>query len=417
MEEFSPTQHRAKRYLGVYLTIIIVIIAFGGGILVGQGIYIKKHITNEDGTISPTKVANMDRMLNRSDSVDFNQFWQVWDEVKAKYVKQPVKDTDLFYGAMQGMVYGLGDPYSVYFPPTAAAEFDKDLSGQLSGIGAEIGKKQDQLMVIAPLPDSPAQKAGLRAGDKILAIDMVPTFNMDVMQAVSKIRGTPTSSVTLTISRDGWKKAQDFTIHRATITAPAVMFSMKPGNIAYIRLVQFNDDTVPQFEKAISEVKRLKAAGIILDLRNDPGGLLDSAVKVASQWLPDGTLIVSQKANNGVEQKLASSGAHDLVGMKTVVLVNGGSASASEILAGALRDNGAATVIGEKTFGKGSVQDYHYLPDGSSLKVTVAEWFTPNGSNINEKGIVPDVEVKEDFSKESIGEDVVIDKALELLKK
>lgn len=416
MEEFSPTPQRARRYRWVYLTIIIVIIAFGGGILVGQGIYIKKNITNPDGTISPTKVANLDRNINRSDTVDFNQFWQVWDEIKAKYVKQPVKDTDLFYGAMQGMVYGLGDPYSVYFPPAAAAEFDKDLSGKLSGIGAEVGKKQNQIVVIAPLPDSPAQKAGLRPGDKILAIDTLPTFGMDVTEAVSKIRGTPTSSVTLTISRDGWKKAQDITIHRAVITAPAVMFSVKPGNIGYIRVMQFNDDTVPQFNQAVSELKRRSVKGIILDLRSNPGGLLDAAVTVASQWLPGDTLIVSQRANNGVENKLVSAGKHDLVGIKTIVLVNGGSASAAEILAGALRDNGAASVIGEKTFGKGSVQDYHYLPDGSSLKVTVAEWFTPSGSNINEKGIVPDVEVKEDFEQEQIGEDVMIDKALEILK-
>jgi carboxyl-terminal processing protease len=418
MEDFSPTKQRAGKYAGVYLTIITVIVAFGAGILLGQRMYIQKNLTNADGTISPSKLANFNRATNHSDSVDFNQFWQVWDEIKSKYVKQQsVKDVDLFYGALQGMVYSLNDPYSVYFPPKAAEEFDRDLSGELSGIGAEIGIKKNQLMVIAPLPESPAQKAGLRPGDKILAIDSTSTFGMDVSVAVSKIRGPATTSVKLTILREGWKKPVDYTVHRAKINVPPVSVSMKPGHVAYIRLMQFNENTYMDFSKAIGQIKRDGATSLVLDLRNNPGGLLDSAISIASEWLPEGTVIVSQRNNANSEDKRVSSGEHALVGMKTVVLVNGGSASASEILSGALQDNKVAVIVGEKTFGKGVVQDYHYLPDGSSLKLTVAEWFTPNGNSINEKGITPDTEVKEDFENEEVGQDVMIDKAIEILKK
>ncbi len=416
MEEFSPTKHRARRYIGIYLAVIGIILAFGGGILVGQGIYIKKNIVNADGTVSPSKLANLNRTLNHSDTVDFNQFWQVWDEIKEKYVKQPIKDTDLFYGALQGMVYGLSDPYSVYFPPQAAAQFDKDLSGELSGIGAEMGIKNNQLTVIAPLPDSPAQKAGLRPGDKVMAINTTSTAGIDISVAIGYIRGPAHTTVKLSILREGWKKPTEYTVERATINVPPVLSSIKPNHVGYIRIMQFNERTSADFSKAVAQIKKDGATTLILDLRNNPGGLLDASVQIASQWLPDGDVIVRQRYNTKAEDVRTSSGEHALLGMKTIVLVNGGSASASEILSGALQDHNVAQIIGEKTFGKGVVQDYHYLPDGSSLKLTVAEWFTPNDNSINEKGITPNIEVKEDFEKEKVDEDVMIEKATELLK-
>lgn len=406
----SPIKTRATKYVSLYLGIIGVIFVFGTGVLVGEFLLVKKNITN-----AADIVTNIDRSINHSTSVDFKQFWQVWDALKQKYVKQPIKDSDLFYGAIAGMVAGVGDPYTTYFPPQQADEFNKSLSGKFSGIGAEIGIKNDKLLVISPIPGTPAEKAGLRPGDEIQAIDKHSTVGLDVNSAIDQIRGTPTSSVMLTIMRTGWTKPKDFTIHRANINVPSVMFSWKPGNVAYLRIMQFNGDTIPQFNKYIGDIQRKKASGIILDLRNNPGGYLDSAVSMASEWINHGK-VVSEKFSDGTVNTHSTQGLHRLFGIKTVVLVNKGSASAAEIVAGALQDTKAATLVGETTFGKGSVQDYQPLPDGSALKITVAEWYTPNEHNINKTGVTPNVIVKEDFAKEKVGQDVMIDKALQIIK-
>lgn len=412
--ELTPTKERARKYAGIYFSVIMAVILFGLGVVAGQTMDSKRLITQaaENSTLS-SYIINLDRNQNNSKEVDFQQFWQVWDKVKSRYAKQPVKDSDLFYGAMQGMVAGLGDPYTVYLPPKEADEFNKNLDGQFSGIGAEIGIKNNQLLIIAPLEGTPAQKAGLLPGDKIYSIDKVFSLNMDSNTAVQKIRGQAGTNVTLNIMRAGFSKPKDFVITRAQINVPSVMFSVKNKNIAYIRIMQFNQNTVPEFDKAIKQIQDKKLKKLVLDLRNNPGGYLDAAVVVASEWIPEGT-IVSEKFSNGDSNEHATIGAHRLQDIKTVVLVNGGSASASEILSGALQDNKKATIVGEKTFGKGSVQDYEMLSDGSALKVTVAEWYTPGGKNINEQGIQPDVLVKEDWSKEKVGEDAMLQKAYSL---
>jgi len=411
----SPQRLRAKRYAGVYLTIIFFVVAFGLGILIGQRMMIEKETKQPGAVTEISKVFNLYNDNRKIDGVDFNQFWKVWDEVKAKYYKQPVNDADLFYGAIQGLVYSLNDPYSMYLPPAAAVDFMNSLSGEFSGIGAEIGVKKNQLVVVAPIAGTPAAKAGLRSGDKILAIDKKDTAGMDANTAVEKIRGEAGTTVVLTISRDGWAKAEDVSIVRAKINVPAVSWEEKPGAVAYVRIMQFNDDTTPMFTKAIKQIKNKGIKKIILDLRNNPGGYLDGAIEVASEWIPSGK-IVSEKFSDGKMNDQMALGNPRLDGFKTVVLVNSGSASASEIVAGALQDHLKATIVGEKTFGKGSVQDYEPFSDGSALKITVAAWYTPNGKSINEQGITPDVEMKEDWSKEDVGQDVVIDKALELLK-
>jgi len=411
-----PVKNRATKYGSLLAGIILVGLAFGSGVAVGKNWYVSEATTvTSTGEVSISKVIDLNRSINHSDTVDFNQFWDVWDKIKQKYVKQPVKDSDLFYGALQGLVYGLKDPYSVYFPPAEAKDFSKSLSGDFSGIGAEIAVKKNQLVVVAPLPGTPAEAAGLKPNDKILAIDKRSTAGMDVNTAVEFIRGPATSSVMLTILRDGWKAPQDKTIHRANINVPAVTYEMKPGNIAYIKITQFNDYTVPLFNRYVSQLTSQHARGLILDLRNNPGGYLDGAISIASEWVTSGK-IVSEKASDGSENVHYSEGtSHPLNGLKTIVLVNGGSASASEIVAGALKDDKLATIIGEKTFGKGSVQDLETFPDGSALKVTVAEWYTPNEHNINDTGITPDVAVVENVDNEAVGEDVMITKALELL--
>ncbi len=410
-DQINPTKDRARKYAGVYFTIIMSVALFGLGVVAGQAMDSKRLISQaaENSTWS-TSVINLDKNQTNSREVDFQQFWEVWDKVKSKYAKQPVKDSDLFYGAMQGMVSGLGDPYTVYFPPKQAEEFNKSLDGEFSGIGAEIGVKNNQLLIIAPLSGTPAEKAGLLPGDKIYAIDKLVSISMDSNTAVEKIRGTAGTNVTLSIMRAGFTKPKDFVITRAKISVPSVMFSIKNKNVAYIRIMQFNQDTVPQFDKAIKQIQDKKLTKLIVDLRNNPGGYLDAAVAVASEWIPEGK-VVSEKFSNGDSNDHHTIGTHRLQDIKTVVLLNGGSASASEILAGALQDFKKATIVGEKSFGKGSVQDYEMLSDGSALKVTVAEWYTPNGKNINEQGIQPDVVVKEDWAKQKVGEDVMLQKA------
>lgn len=410
----TPSKARFSKYIGVYLAIILFVCAFGLGVLAGQAYYVKKQIQNENGQIEISKVINLNRTLNKSDEVNFNQFWEIWDKIKQKYVNTDVKDVDLFYGAIQGMVYALGDPYSVYMIPKTADEFAKDLSGEFEGIGAEIGIKGGQLTVVSPLTDSPAEKAGLRAGDRILAIDKVSTFGMDVNTAVNQIRGKAGTEVVLTITRNGASKAFEVKIIRDKINVPSVNFSWQGDKVAYIRVLQFNEDTETQFDKYADRLTKEGAKGIVLDLRNNPGGFLDTAVSMGSEWVDNG-VIVSEKSDSGSGKDHPVVGQHRLLGYKTVVLVNGGSASASEIVAGALQDHGKATIVGEKTFGKGSVQDFETFSDGSALKLTVAEWYTPNGRNINKDGIKPDIEFKEDWENEKVGEDTMLDKALELL--
>ena len=414
-EKLTPIKARARKYAGIYFSVIMAIVLFGFGILTGQVLALKKSVTNAaENSDWSTNVINFTVNKDLTKDVEFNQFWEVWQKIKTKYAKQPVKDSDLFYGAMQGLAAGVGDPYTVFFPPKAAEEFNKSLDGEFSGIGAEIGVKNNELVVIAPLPGTPADKMGLLPGDKIYAIDNVVSIGMDASVAVQKIRGKAGTPVVLTIMRNGFTKTKEFSIIREKINIPAVTFSIKNKNVAYLRIMQFNQNTLPDFEKYIKQIQNKKITKLIVDLRNNPGGYLDTAVDMASKWVPEGKIVVEKFSNGDVNNRF-TSGDHPLQNFKTVVLVNGGSASASEILAGALQDHKKATIVGEKTFGKGSVQDYENLSDGSSLKITVALWYTPNDKNINDEGIKPDVEVKEDWSKEKIGEDIMIKKALDIL--
>jgi carboxyl-terminal processing protease len=413
-QKMTMAKARFSKYVGLYLALILFVISFGLGVLSGQAIFVKKQIENENGKVEISKVINFNRVVNHSDSVDFDQFWQIWDRIKEEYVKRDIKDTDLFYGAIQGLVSSLGDPYSVYMVPKAAEEFANDLSGEFEGIGAEIGVKNEQLVVVAPLADSPAERAGLRPADRILSIDKESTYGMDVITAVGKIRGQAGTEVVLMIARNGNGKAFEVKIIREKINVPSVRFSWRSGKIAHITVLQFNEDTDFMFDKYVRQLTAEGAKGIVLDLRNNPGGFLDTAVTMASEWVESGS-VVSERSDSGVNRDHPTIGQHRLSGYNTVVLVNGGSASASEIVSGALQDSKKAVIIGEKTFGKGSVQDFETFTDGSALKLTVAEWYTPNGRNINKDGIVPDIEFKEDWANEKVGEDKMVDKAIEIL--
>lgn len=376
--------------------IVLLIVIFGLGVVSGRAWEVKAMRSSEVSTNVPIQqVINM-YGKSRSTSVSFDQFWDIWNLVKENYVDQPVDEVKLFYGAIQGLVSGLNDPYSMYFPPQEAKEFAASLAGEFEGIGAEVGYEGKELIIVAPLAQSPAEKVGLKSGDRILKIDGEETTGMSLGQAVTKIRGKGGTSVTLSIYRPSTKDINDYTIVRDTIVVPSVEYSMK-GSVAYIRLNQFNDDTWPIFDKAVKEAKKQNATGVILDMRGNPGGYLETAIQVASEWIPKG-VIVREKNSKGAEVVHDTVGSHRLAGVPTVVLVDDGSASGSEIVAGALKDYNVATVMGIKTFGKGSVQDFGPLPDGSAVKITIAKWFTPLGNQIDKTGILPDIEVKDMYT-------------------
>lgn len=351
--------------------------------------------------------------LMRVDGVNFNQLSQVYSILQQKFDGSidPVKELD---GAKAGLAAATGDPYTVYLDAKAAKALEDDLTGTLSGIGAEVGIKAQKLVVISPLDGSPAAKAGLRAGDQIIKIDGADPSGLSLDEAVSKIRGPKGTNVKLSIVR-GSGAPFDVTITRDEITVASVKWSITKPGIGLIKISRFGPDTADKIDQAAGELKSQGATKIILDLRDDPGGYLDAAVKVGSEFLDQGQLIVEERHSGKSIDKLNSLGGGQLVGLPTVVLINGGSASASEIVAGALQDHKAATLVGETSFGKGSVQEVERLGGGAELKVTIAHWYTPGGKNINKEGIKPDVEIKMTPEDYDASRDPQLDKAIEVI--
>ncbi|MFH0857264.1 MAG: S41 family peptidase [Candidatus Magasanikbacteria bacterium] len=399
---------------------IVLVLVFASGYFLGTSKNVFDNVTDDNGNVEITKVMNL-YQKTRSEKVDFDQFWDLWKLVKENYVDtDKVTDVDLFYGALEGLVAGLDDPHSLYLPPSDAEEFATSLSGKFEGIGAEIGVKEDRLLVVAPLKDSPAEKAGLKSGDFIVAIDDEETYGLAVDEAVTKIRGEKGTQVVLSILRDGSETIEDISITRDTINIPTIALEMKENNIAYVRLSYFNQDTASEFNKVVKEIISKNPSGIILDMRMNPGGYLDAAISVASEWVESGT-IVKEVFSDDTAKEYPSEGNHRLASIKTIVLVDEGTASGSEIVAGALQDYGKATLVGVKTYGKGSVQSFEVFSDGSALKLTVAEWLTPKDRHINKIGIEPDVIVENMFEvKNEATGDVIdhgYDKAVELLNK
>ncbi|HSX31793.1 MAG TPA: S41 family peptidase [Candidatus Saccharimonadales bacterium] len=318
---------------------------------------------------------------------------EVYDELRAKYDGK-LDQTKLLDGLKAGLAEASGDHYTVYLNAKDAKEFNNQLDGTFSGIGAELGKDaQNNLVIVAPIADTPASKAGLRPQDVIVSIDGKDATGMSVEEAVTKIRGKEGTKVTLRVLRD---KTQDLSlpIVRATIKVPSVKHEVLDGNIGYVQITRFGDDTTALMQAAAQEFKDKGVNGVVLDLRGNPGGRLDSAVDVSSLWLKEGAVVLTERQNGVVADTKLASGNNPLLGIKTAVLINSGSASASEITAGALKDNKAATLFGVKSFGKGSVQQIEDLRGGGELKVTIARWHRPNGQNIDKKGITPDTEVK-----------------------
>lgn len=359
----------------ILISVIIAVVGFVGGMRAQDLIVAFGNSQNKD---TPSQ-------LNLSSVQD------VYEKLREKYDGK-LDVQKLIDGAKRGMVEATGDPYTVYFTDDEAKQFFGDLEGKFSGIGAELDKRDSQLVIVATIDGSPARKAGLQAGDAIVKVNDEESANWSIEKAVSKIRGDKGTTVKLGIVRDN--KLQEFSIVRDEIVTPSVTYNIDDDKIGYIRISRFAEgDTSKLTAQAAEEFKSKGVKGIVLDMRGNGGGYLTAAQEVASLWLKDKVIV--QERRDGVTQDTLKSGDNPILeGVPTTVLVDGGSASASEIVAGALKDNGAAQLVGTKTFGKGSVQDIVSLASGGQLKVTIAKWYTPNGKNIDKAGIEPDVKVE-----------------------
>lgn len=349
--------------------------------------------------------------------VDFSLFWETWQKVEDKFLETEKIDVQkMVYGAISGMLNSLKDPYTVFLDPRDSKTFSEDISGKFEGVGMEIGKKGEELKVISPLEGTPAQKAGLRPGDIILEIDGTSTLGISVEEAVDLIRGPKGTSVVLGIFRESWGEVRKITITRAVVEIPSLKWEIKENDIAYIRVYNFTEKSKNDFDRAAIKILNTSAKKIILDLRNNPGGYLDRAQDIAGWFLKTGEIVTieDKKDNEKIEYKSRGNGYFSTYPI--VCLINEGSASAAEIVAGALRDNLGVKLVGKKSFGKGTVQELIHLSDGSDLKITIAKWLTPKGDSINDVGLSPDIEVEfteEDYDQEK---DPQLEKAIEMIK-
>lgn len=379
---------KPEKLIKIIASIFIVLVVFVAGVFFG-GRYAGEYFV-------PNYVKNADS--DADTSIDFSLFWQAWNKAKSMYIGD-TNNQKMLDGAISGMISSLGDQYSVYLNASDNKKFSSDLSGNFEGIGAELTMKNNLITVVTPLSGSPAEKAELKANDIITEIDGITTDGMTVDAAVDKIRGDKGTTVKLKIYRSGQDDQIEISIIRDTITIESVTYNLEEVNgkkIANIKINQFGDDTLSLFEKAAAKTISDGASGVILDLRNNPGGYLDTSVDIASFFLDQDKVVVSEKDKSGKIQEYKTDHAPVLKDLPLVVLVNEGSASAAEIVTGALKDYKRADIIGTKTFGKGSVQALETLTGGAALKITIAKWLTPLGTEIDKKGIMPDIEVSSD---------------------
>lgn len=396
-----------KSAVVIALSIAIIGASFAGGVYVGY---------ERRPAIEKVKQVLGKTPALQFQEVDFAQFWEAWSLLEEKYVdREKIDRKKLIYGSIAGLVRAVGDPYTVYFPPQEAKQFAEDVRGKFGGIGAEIGIRKDILTIISPLKGSPAERAGLKAGDKILKINATSTAELSLEGGVALIRGEIGTKVLLTIFREG-EEIKEVEVTRAEIVIPVLETKREGDGVFRIQLFNFNERSAQEFRRAVREFLASGDKKLILDLRGNPGGYLDSAVDIASWFIPAGEIVAREHFASGNETLYRSSGHRDLETVNAVVLIDQGSASASEILAGALRDVRGIKLVGQKSFGKGSVQEVANLRDGASLKVTIAKWLTPAGHSINEKGLEPDAAVEVKKEDADAGRDRQLEKAIELLR-
>ncbi len=398
----------------ISVAIMTIAIVFFSGFYFG-----KNHMSDEE------KIASIINKNDPTGSVDFAAFWKAWNTINEKFIPsnnatntERVSDQARVYGAIQGMTASLKDPYTVFFPPVESKTFNEQISGQIEGVGMEVGVKDEILTVIAPIKGAPAYLAGVKPGDKILKIDDTVTNSLNTESAVKLIRGKKGTTVKLTLFREGVKEPFEISVVRDVINMPTVD-TETIGDVFVIRLYSFSAISPGLFRNALREFIETGKTKLVLDLRGNPGGYLEAAQDMASWFLPTGEVIVKEDFKDTNNNQVFRSKGYDLFDdrLKFAILIDGGSASASEILAGALREHGVATLVGTQSFGKGSVQELVNITDDTSLKVTIARWLTPKGNSISNGGLTPDVVVKLDeeaYKKDKT--DTQLNKALEILK-
>jgi len=399
---------------GVVISICLVgiIVTFFGGYALGQR------------NVSQAALAvGIDHKKDSKTNVDFGAFWKAWNILNEKYIpttsSSTPTDQEKVWGAISGLAASTGDPYTVFFPPVEAKSFEEQISGSFEGVGMEIDIKDSILTVIAPLKDTPAYKAGIKAGDKIISIDKKSTQGLSTADAIKLIKGKKGTSVTFMIVRGGSADPLEISVVRDVIVVPAMKTEII-GDVFVIRMYSFSAQSADEFRKALRAFVESGRDKLVLDVRGNPGGYLEAAVDMASWFLPSGKLVVREESKNLAVSKEYRSRGYNVFSdrLKFVILIDGGSASASEILAGALSEHGRATLVGKKTYGKGSVQELVEITPETSLKVTVAKWLTPEGHSISLNGIEPQVEVELDVEKyKKTGEDTQLLRAIEELDK
>jgi carboxyl-terminal processing protease len=403
-----------KNFGGVIASILVAVIFFSMG-------YYK-------GTESSARINNDPNVINKSLgqplNADFSPFWKAWEILDQKYVpsstsSETVTDQEKVWGSIQGLASSYGDPYTVFFPPVESELFESDVRGNFEGVGMEVVSQDGILTVVSPLKGSPAQKAGVLSGDKIISIDDKSTANLSTDEAVKYIRGPKGTSVALTIWREGRKEPLIIKVVREVIDIPTINTQDLGNGIYKIDLYNFSSISPNLFRKALRSFVESGDNKLILDLRGNPGGYLEAAIDMASWFLPSGKAVVRENFGGNKEETVYRSKGYDVFTdkLKFVILVDGGSASASEILAGALSEHGKAILVGDKTFGKGSVQELVNITPDTSLKITIARWLTPNGLSISKQGIVPQYVVKRTQEDMAAGKDPQLAKAIEILNK
>ncbi len=395
-------------------TILIIILFFLLGWQLGH-----RDIEVKWATYKPT-ISIINKEPPKNINVDFKLFWDTWDFLSRSYFdKKAIDPTKLFYGAISGMVSALGDPYTVFLPPEQQKFSKEELNGSFEGVGIQLGfNKEKRLVVVAPLSGTPAEEAGIKPEDMIVKIEDKDTTNMTLPEAVNLIRGTKGTKVILTIFREGESDTREFTLTRDTIIVKSVEVSYENTNsgkkLAVVKLSRFGERTQDEWNEAVSNLLSADSEALVLDLRNNPGGFLEGAVFIASEFL-DGGIVVLQENSEGERTPFRVTRAGRLTKIPLTVLINKGSASASEIVAGALQDRGRADLLGEKSFGKGTIQEAQDLSGGAGIHITVAKWLTPDGRWVNDtQGLEPDVKIES--SKDDQTKDPQLERAIELLE-
>ncbi len=382
------------------------------------GLYIGSHNSIAESQVA--KVNNSLAPFDISRRADFKDFWEVWRLIEERHpAGTETSDEEKVWGAIKGLVDSVGDPYTNYLTPEENEDLHTDLKGEFSGVGMEVGMRGEQITVIAPLKNSPAERAGILAGDVLLKVDETYTAELTLDEAVDLIRGEKGTTVVVSVARKGSDEVLEFSIVRELIVVPVIETEyLRDDGVFLIKFSSFGDNSSKEFQEALKLFANTSSKRLIVDLRNNPGGYLSAAVDISSWFLPEGTLIVSEDGKDDTEDREFKAKGHFLSGdYKMAILVNGGSASASEIMAGALQEHGAAKLVGTQTFGKGSVQELIPMDDGTALKLTIAQWLTPNGKSISKEGLKPDYEVELDLEKlEKNKIDTQLEKAIEILK-